>query len=242
MARKKEMLEAPALLVETISVNELPSYLRNDVTACNEQLSRMPVGHRFFYAHIVGVSPLLMHRFTGEKTKKRTYVPSEEAEKAAYRNEQGILYIPNRNIIGLLRDSVATYRWAKSQKEFKEAFMLSLFKILPEQIPIVLSSGEFATSYEIHETSVIHSPKAGRVMEWRPMLRDWQLHFVIAMWRGFLDDSAMGTQVLGVLSQGGIHIGLGDFRGFVNKSGVIHYTGGEFGRFNVIRFAEVVIE
>lgn len=227
--------------VPQIAVHDLPTNLQSEVLAWREQLQNVPVGCKFFYTHIVGTTPLLMHRFVNDNKKgKRNYDPAEEAEKATYRNSQGILCIPDRNIIGLLRDTVSTYRWAKSQKEFKETFMLSLFKVVPEMIPVVKSDGTLATDYEIHGAGVIHSPKAGRVMEWRPMLRDWGLHFVVIMWQGIISDEEIGGRLLAVLSQGGIHIGIGDFRGLVNKSGLLHYTGGEYGRFKVVQFYEVV--
>lgn len=214
-----------------ITLDELSEDLRDCVIEIVSAVGRTTIPFVLIYSRLVGIRPLLMHKMSPQSQtpsrKKKIYDPLEEAEKSAYRRSDGVLYIPSNNIHALIRDTSLIFR-PKDQ----DTIMRSIFAIAPEQIPLKNPhTSQYLTEYEIHEANVVHNPKAGRVTEWRPMLRDWELEIVVCAFTNLLLN--IHEIIYEILKLGGAQIGLGDWRTLIVKSGVVRHTGGTFGKFIV---------
>lgn len=124
--------------------------------------------------HIVGDTPLLMANpqamMTQEnlRNKGKKYDPSEEAEKTAYRDTKGILYIPSRCMRACITGASKKFKIKGS----------SLSKVIAgtiriEPMEISLKKKE----YEIYSARMVIQRQA--VIKHRAMLRDWEATFQI---------------------------------------------------------------
>jgi hypothetical protein len=91
-----------------------------------------------FKVKIRGVKPLLMNapnKIGEQKSKKQTnYDPAKEAEDLAYRNSDGMLFIPFMAILGTLRKSASNFRVpGKGRKTFKD-FVYSGIQVYPSEV------------------------------------------------------------------------------------------------------------
>lgn len=166
-------------------------------------------------ATIRGLSPLLMHRYVGDGATDTHRLPIEEqAERGAYRDSEGFLFIPST---WLYQSMVNAGRYSKGKRgsSLMHAAAGSIM-VTPEEIPLGTKS------YEIDSRSAVNKQmrQASRIMVYRPRLDDWSIVFTV------LYDSEVLTheQVRKILDDAGSRVGIGSFRP-ANK--------GPFGRFQV---------
>lgn len=161
---------------------------------------------------INGVSPLLMHRFIGEDKKarkKQVYVPEEIAEKAAYRTDDGKLFLPSTHFKASMVKASTDFKF-RGKKTYKEYIKAG---IIIEPNEIILDQQK----YTIHEEPVVIN--RSRVMSWRPRFNKWSCNFVMII----IDDMLDALTLKEILISAGRYKGVGDHRP-------------EYGRFEVTTF------
>jgi len=165
---------------------------------------------------VKGISPLLMHKFPlvpVESVEKKP--PQEQAELAAYRWTDGLLFIPGSNIQrGLV--AAATFSKGKGraslQKEVAACMMVS-----PEVVSLNTKT------FTLDSRPIVVPATKGRVLRHRPRLDEWQATFDVE-W----DDTLLReSQVRKIVDDLGQRVGLLDFR---------PERKGPFGRFMVIKW------
>lgn len=151
---------------------------------------------------IVGLSPLLMHRFPLEPVEaleKKT--PEEQAEVAAYRDEKsGQLYIP---AIALQRAFIngATFSKGKGRATLQKPLAACLF-VGPENL--LLGTKEFS----LDARAVVVPATRGRIVRFRPRLDNWQVRFEVT----FDDALITEKQFKQIVDDTGSRVGILDFR------------------------------
>ena len=176
-----------------------------------------------FDVEIVGVCPLLQNRFNTEtegisksKGKKKTYIPTDEAEKALYRDKQGYIYEPSEHLLGSLIRAAVNFKY-EGKKTFKDV-VKSCVLVLPDAIP--LNDGKTESWDEIDTRPVVI--QRARVVKWRPKFNDWKLIFQLQI----LDEDVLDARTLReILDNAGSRYGIGDYRP-------------RFGRFQVTKWKE----
>ncbi len=228
------------ITLTTISMDELQKLTIPEVVEAVKWLKEWiqtnhpsPDDTTIYYISVVGLSPLLQHRPVLKQTRGRQvkYDPAEEAERAAYRLPDGRLYLKHDHFRAVLRDASIIFRGRE-----REAFLRSILFIRPEQIPLIdPHTGEYITKYEIFESVGMLNPRVGRVMQWRPLIRYWRADFAVALSFGLIAKTPENLKVLPELMQnGGLYVGVGDWRPVILKAGKVSHTGGEFGRYRVV--------
>lgn len=161
---------------------------------------------------VEGTAPLLMHKFTHEvksSKKKTNYDPIEEAEKGAYRNQDGQLYIPSEWFEGTLTNQAKEFKQGK--KSYKDKIK-SCIMIEPSEI--ILNE----QSYEIDARRAVVQRAA--IIRWRPVFKKWSCTFTI---KNIDPDMISSTLIKEMLETAGKYVGVGDYRP-------------KFGRFTVTNF------
>jgi hypothetical protein len=172
-----------------------------------------------FEVEVIGIAPLLMHRFVIEehcegssRRKKKVYVAKEDAENCCYRNKEGQIYLPSEWFYASVVKA-----GSKQIYEGKQRYG-SIFKscLIVNPDKIILTPQE----YEIDSRAVVI--QKARVVRSRPRFEKWQAIFTIQV----LEDELVSAQVLKeALDDAGMS-GVGDYRP-------------RFGRFMVSKFKEV---
>ena len=184
------------------------------------------------YCTIKGTSPLLMNRFTEEAelsvsktTKKATKAtkgtPREQAEKKAYVDEQGVLYVPGMNIYASIIQGGQFIKIGKSKATNSKSSLIPAAMILEEE-RCTLGTTEF----EVDSRSVVIPATGGRIMAHRPRLDEWETSFTIDL---FDPDILSPADVRQIIDDAGKKVGLGDFR---------PARKGPFGRYIVVHWQE----
>jgi len=171
---------------------------------------------------IEGTAPLLMHKFVGQsqlegakkssQRGKKVYDPKEEAEKGAYRTDDGKLFLPSSHFKAAMVKAGVDFKMS-GKKTYKEFIKSGIFI---EPTEIILDQQE----YEIFESPVVIN--RARVMSWRPQFKVWSCTFNIEI----IDDFLNPTIVKEILETAGRFKGVGDYRP-------------EFGRFKVVGFDKI---
>lgn len=169
---------------------------------------------------LVGVTDLLMNSPAGMleptkevKSKLKKYDPKTEADKVAYKNSKGKLYVPSTAIKGAMINA----------SSFKKAGKYALRPIIAggvriKESEIILNKQK----YEIDLRTVVI--QRARVVKARPRISDWKLNFTII----YNEEMISNVDIIKeVLSEAGARVGLLDFR--PQKTG-------EFGCFEVSKF------
>jgi hypothetical protein len=169
---------------------------------------------------IKGKAPLLQHRFPEEehgehKVRKKTqnYDPKEEAKKALYLDEKGMIYQPAEHIQGALVKAGVSFKF-EGKKTYKD-LMKSGIIVEPDAIPLHKKTWD-----EIDKRPVVIN--RARVIRYRPMFNEWELTFRITV----LDESIALPLLKEILDYAGNRVGIGDYRP-------------KFGRFIVTKFEEL---
>ena len=167
------------------------------------------------YCTIEGVSPLLMNRFTEEAemsvsttvkkvTKSTKGTPREQAEKKAYKDEKGVLYIPSANVYAAIIQAGKFMKLGKSKVTTTKSSLIPAAMVINEMV-CSLNTKDF----EVDSRSVVIPSTGGRIMAHRPRLDEWKLSFSIDL---FDEDILSADIVRMVIDDAGRKIGLGDFR------------------------------
>ena len=123
---------------------------------------------------IEGTSPLLMHSaegMTGNPVKKnpaQQYNAVEDAEKVAYRNKSGELFIPARCIKACIVNGSS---WYKIGKKSAKPIIAGCTRIEPYDV------GLGTKKYEVDLRPVVI--QKSRIMRARPRLDSWKVKFDI---------------------------------------------------------------
>ena len=152
---------------------------------------------------VKGISPLLMHAFPMaqiEALEKKT--PEEQAELAAYRDEQNskYLYIPAMAIQrGLI--AAAAYSKGKGRGSLQKSVAACLL-VSPERISLGVKK------YALDARPVVIPATKGRVMRYRPRLDEWKITFALEYDENLLTENQLRRGV----DDMGSRVGLLDFR------------------------------
>lgn len=177
-----------------------------------------------------GISPMLMNRFTeaaeesirtGRRTSlKKESSPRENAERAAYRTPDGVLYKPPEHFIRSFRAGGKFHKVGRKQADY--LVMASMF-ITETCIEVCDESGKALREFEVDARSGVNPSTKGRVMLYRPRFDKWQCTFTLQV-----DDDIMSPSLARlIVDDAGKKIGTGDFR---------PEKGGPFGRFVVTQW------
>ena len=170
---------------------------------------------------IKGMSPLLMNSpksmiddalGSEMKIKTKKYDPKEEAEKVAYRNDKGKLFVPSTAV----RASMINASSFKKIGKYAAKAIVSAAVYIPEP-ELVLDKQK----YDVDMRTVVI--QRNRVVKFRPVIKDWKLDFEIVYNEDLIDP----TFIKQILTEAGQRIGLLDFR--PQKTG-------SFGMFEVSKF------
>jgi len=225
----------------TITWDELATITVPEVVAVYDEVVGLPDALQTdlvsVFVRLRGVTPLLQHRPVLQAKKRQrgeTYVPEEEAEKAAYRHPiNGWLYVKNEVIRSFLRD----FSIIITKRQLADKFMRSIELVRPREIPLLDPvTSDYIRTYEIMEYTGMLNPRVGRVVQWRPMIPSWRLDFIVLLNTWFFETSDLLSMLHEAFVIGGRVIGIGDWRPTIVKSGKITHTGGEYGRFIVDDF------
>ena len=172
------------------------------------------------HVRIKGTSPLLMHKFPlvepDPPLKQRT--PEDQAEFAAYRTEDGELYIPGIAIQRCLI-AAAVYSKGKGRASLQKPAAACML-ISPELV------GLGVTEYTVDSRPVVIPSTGGRVVRHRPRLDDWSVEFTLEYDLVLIAE----TEARKIIDDAGSRVGLLDFR---------PERKGPFGRFMVVEWRPV---
>ncbi len=177
---------------------------------------------KVYTAEIEGIAPLLMHRFDEgaqadleqqvKKAKRDLGTPEDQAERAAYRLENGNLYLPAEAIYCAMVKAGAGVKIVGGRGKTYKASIAGNVNITPDYIDLGVKN------YAIDRRKVKIQNRA--CMRSRPRLDEWRAAFKIEVF----DEEAIPKEVLqAVLATAGQGIGLLDYRP-------------RFGRFMVVKF------
>ena len=181
---------------------------------------------------IEGQTPLLMNRFTDETEVKLNSgtsavargdkgTPREQAERTAYKDDRGDLYIPGPNLFRAIIDAGKFHKVGKSKVTTQKSTLVTAAMAL-SAIVIPLNTKAF----EVDSRSVVIPSTGGRIMKYRARLDKWSMTFDLEVDTTMFSVGFARTLV----DDAGKRIGLGDFR---------PDRKGPFGKFNVTKWKEV---
>jgi len=168
---------------------------------------------------------LLMHSAGGmvvqtvKKNPAKQYDPKEDAEKVAYRNEDGNLMIPSRCIKAAILNAAS---WTKFGKKSAKPIIAGCTRISPSEIELIDHKNKPIKDYKIDLRPVV--VQRARIMRARPLIKEWKLRFDII----YNDVLVSDTEIIrNILEEAGQRVGLLDNR---------PQTYGENGTFEVTKF------
>jgi hypothetical protein len=157
---------------------------------------------------ISGITPLLMNRFVEEdlmnnQKRDKSLTPRQQAEKSAYKLEDGSLFIPMENIFSCI--IVA----GKYHKDGKNKITTMKSSLVPAYVSIEEKYCPLNTKdFEVDSRSVVIPATGGRVMKHRPRLDKWGLKFTLEV-----DNKGFSERLVrDLVDDAGTKVGLGDFR------------------------------
>ena len=174
---------------------------------------------------IEGLSPLLMNspkfmidEMTNSNLKKTTEKrnPIKDADKLAYKKDNGELYVPAEAIKGSMVGS-ASYK--KFGKNSARPIIAGGVFITPNQI------GLGTKKYDVDIRTVVI--QRARVVKARPKIEKWKVDFVMSYDETLIRDANV---IKPILEDAGKRVGLLDFRPAKN---------GSFGTFKITKWDEV---
>ena len=164
---------------------------------------------------IEGRTPLLIHRFTDAAQMSATSgsnssavgdkgTPMEQAEACLYKDDKGVVGMPQPNLFRAIIDAGKFFKAGKSKVTTLKSSMIPACVSIEELfIPIVHKEPWTVDSRPVRIPST-----GGRIIRHRPMFNDWALSFTLT-----LDTTMLAPKVLReIVDAAGTRIGLGDFR------------------------------
>ncbi len=184
---------------------------------------------------IVGVTPLLIHKFNEESEQARSTrqviqnhgTPREQAEKVVYVNKDGY-YFPGTWIAGCWTEAGGNHKLRGSRKSAKYVVPAAI-RVVDTAVPILNGDGKSrAKDYEVDSRPVTIPATKGRVMRHRPRFDCWSAKFTAKINENLLPEDF--SQQL--LTEAGEQQGIGDFR--PNKRG-------PFGTFRITNWKPLAV-
>lgn len=181
-----------------------------------------------YEVEISGITPILQNKpaeygFDVQWVEKQA---SENWEKEAlqkiYRtpdSEGGEIYQPSEHIWRAIIEAGKKIKMKGAGKSTYSKIFGSMLSVEPD---VLVHKNQ---EYEIYKKLVVIPSTKGRVMRYRPMIKDWKLRFFV-----LAEDEIQGATVKEALEIAGKYSGIGDWR--PEKKGV-------FGKFQVTSFKEV---
>jgi len=156
---------------------------------------------------IKGITPLLMARFSAEmltsKKKNKEETIEQIAESNAYRNQDGMLFIPGQNIF---RSIMEGGRYVKEGKRAvtntKNSVLCAAGDLLEKECILDVQT------YEILSMSAVNNAMKARIMTHKPMFRNWKLSFTLLMDQELLSSNKIKECIISA----GKRVGLGSYR------------------------------
>ena len=145
----------------------------------------------------------------------KNYDPVEDAEYAAYKTEDGDLYLPMEAVFSMMIYAAGAH---KIGRRSMKSYLAGGVRVEPEQI--LLEPNE----YEVDLRAVVI--QRARVVRARPKIRNWKAAFTLI----YDDDILTPEPLREILDDAGKRVGLLDFRPQRN---------GWFGTFNVTKFNQL---
>lgn len=175
-----------------------------------------------YEVRLTGITPLLMNKpeeygfDTQWVEKKASEEYEQEALKKLYVNNDKQLYQPATHVERALIEAGKKIRMKGAGKANYSKVMGSMVSIDSAEIPHEVQE------YEVHKSLVVIPTTKGRVMRYRPILKEWSLLFTITF------EEEISPDVLKeALEIAGRYVGIGDWR--PEKKG-------KFGKFQVTLF------
>ena len=178
-----------------------------------------------YEVEISGITPLLQNQpeeygFDVQWVEKAASADYEkEALQKMYRSSDGKIYQPGEHIWRAIIDAGKKIRVKGAGKATYSKLFGSMIEIEPD---ILIHQNQ---EFEIYKKLVVIPSTKGRIMRYRPMLKDWKLEFFI-----LAEEEIQGSVLKEALEIAGKYGGLGDWR--PGKKG-------KFGKFQVTSFKEV---
>lgn len=179
---------------------------------------------------VVGVTPLLMSRFTDEAAMKATKgssgalrggskTPQQEAEERIYRDETGRIIIPGPNMFRCIIDGGTFFKAGKSKVTTGKSSLIPAC-VSVEQLILPVKHKQ---PWRVDTRPVRNPATGGRFLCNRPCFEDWSLDFTLEV-----DTDLIAVDLVrDILDAAGKRVGLGDFRPAAK---------GPFGKFRVDRW------
>jgi hypothetical protein len=176
---------------------------------------------------ITGTTPLLMNSpksmldkkaFVTNTNQKSTY--EDDAEKVAYKNDAGNLFVPCQAIKGSMINASS---FKKIGKFAAKSIIASGVRIIPLEIEILDLKGKIIKDYEIDLRTVVVQ-RTNRVVKARPKINKWKLQFEMLYNEKLIAETAI---ISTILEDAGERVGILDFRPQHN---------GDFGCFQITKF------
>lgn len=182
---------------------------------------------------IEGLAAVLMHRFgaadelQGEArpVKLEDLTPAEQAERSAYRLEDGSLYMPGAAISRLLREAGSGHKQTGTRKSIKYIVPAAVI-VTDDAIVLHDQAGQPITEIEVDSRPVTIPATKGRIMRHRARIEKWAATFSME-----IDENVLSANTVHqLLEEGGRRIGILDFR---------PEKGGPYGRFAVVAWRPI---
>jgi len=177
-----------------------------------------------YKVEIIGITPLLMNKpeqygFDEQWVEKKASEDWEkEALKKLYVDSEGVLYQPSTHLDRALIEAGKKIKVKGQGKATYSKLFGSMVSV--EEFEIVHKKQK----YEIYKSLVVIPSTKGRIMRYRPMLKEWVLEFHIEA-----EDEIPADVIKEALEIAGKYVGIGDWR--PEKKG-------KFGKFQVTQFKE----
>ena len=107
-------------------------------------------------------------------TKASKGTPREQAEKKAYIDEKGVLYVPGMNIYASIIEGGKFIKIGKAKATNSKSSLIPAAMILEEERCTLGTK-----SWEVDSRSVVIPATGGRIMAYRPRLDEWECSFTI---------------------------------------------------------------
>lgn len=157
-----------------------------------------------------GETPLLMHSAENmeeqgmKKNPAKQYDPKEQAEKVAYKNKKGELYVPARCMKACLINAAS---WYKFGKKSAKPIIAGCTRIEPTEVTLTDLKDKILKKYEIDRRPVVI--QRARIIRARPRMDEWKLKFNIIYNEKMIVDVNIIREIL---EEAGQRIGLLDNR------------------------------
>ena len=160
---------------------------------------------------------------TTRRTEKADY--DKDAEKSAYRTSKGELYIPAQAIFSSILNGGS---FKKVGKYPVRTVLAGNMRIEPDEVILLDSKGKPVKKFEVDLRTVViqNGKKRNRIVRARAKVLGWSAKFKIHYNEQFIGDSAI---IEDCLKDAGSRVGLLEYR---------PQTSGNYGTFEIVRFAE----